>query len=69
MLLTLHSLLARAPYIDLKPLIEDMQSSPLARVPYIVFFHLKLLIEDSNLQVYMCAKKSLRSPQNTLQSM
>ena len=27
--------------------------SPLARAPYVVLFNLKLLIEDSNLQVYM----------------
>ena len=39
-----------------------------------LYVDLKLLIEDSNLQVYIyvlfaCTKKNLRSPQNTLQSM
>ena len=47
--------------------------SPLATAPYVVLFDLKPLIKDGNLQVYMyCVhtqKKSLRSPQNTLQSM
>ena len=46
---------------------------PLPRAPYVVLFDLKPLIEDGNLQVYICIvcmhEKSLRSPQNTLQSM
>ena len=47
--------------------------SPLARTPYIVLFILKPLIEDGNLQAYICTvcmhEKNLKSPQNTLQSM
>ena len=46
--------------------------SSLARALYVVLFDLKPLIGDVNLKVYMycaCTKKSLRSPQNTLQSM
>jgi len=39
--------------------------SPLARASYVVLFNLKPLIEDGNL-LCACAKKSLRSPQNTI---
>ena len=47
---------------------------PLARAPYIILFGLKPLNEDNNWQacmfvLYACAKRSLRSFHNTLQSM
>jgi len=47
---------------------------PLANGPYVVLFDLKSLNKDGNWQacmfvLYACAKRSLRSPQNTLQSM
>ena len=45
------------------------RSPLLYRASYVVLFDLKPLIEDGNLQVCACTKKSLRSPQNTLKSM
>ena len=56
MLLMLCTPLARAPHVHLKLQIDDAQRSPLARALYVIFFDLKPLIEDDNLQVYMLTR-------------
>ena len=47
-------------------------AQPLARAPYVILFDLKPLIEDGNLQVYICTvcmheKESQEPPEHTLQ--
>ena len=46
--------------------LSDYCISLLARIQYIKFFFIQLLIEDGNLQVCACTKMSLRSTQDTL---